>query len=119
MKNMLRVAACLMVFALASCAPSDANLILEGPDGSTVPFNAEFAYTDMERQQGLMGRTELAEDEGMLFVFEENQNLFFWMKNTLIPLDIIFFDRDGNFVSSTTMQPCPKNPFTGDFLYLL
>lgn len=57
-----------------------------------------------------MERTTLAEDHGMLFVFDRPQNLSFWMKNTKIPLDIIFFDEQGYFVSMKTMTPCKKDP---------
>ena len=57
-----------------------------------------------------MGRTSLAPNAGMLFVFDEEQALNFWMKDTLIPLDIIFFAQDGSYVSSTTMQPCVADP---------
>ena len=46
----------------------------------------------------------------MLFIFSAPQQLSFWMKNTLIPLDILYFDSEGNFVSSSTMEPCTKDP---------
>lgn len=57
-----------------------------------------------------MGRASLASDAGMLFVFNAPQPLDFWMKNTLIPLDILFFGADGAFVSMQTMQPCSGDP---------
>ena len=57
-----------------------------------------------------MGRTELARNAGMIFVFDDEKNRAFWMKNTVLPLDIIYFDQDGKYVSSTTMQPCTKDP---------
>lgn len=60
-----------------------------------ITVNVEIADTPELRQKGLMQRTELAEDSGMLFVFETDQILSFWMKNTLIPLDIIFIKADG------------------------
>jgi len=72
-------------------------------------FKVELARTRKEQERGLMFRKELAEDGGMLFVFEEEGIYPFWMKNTLIPLDIIWLDKKGRvvFVSRDT-QPCEK-----------
>ncbi len=57
-----------------------------------------------------MERTSLAHDAGMLFVFDAARMETFWMKNTLIPLDVLFFDASGSFVSVQTMQPCHADP---------
>lgn len=62
-------------------------------------FSAEIADTPAERARGLMFRTELADDHGMLFDFAEEAPRSFWMKNTLIPLDIIFAEADGDIVA--------------------
>lgn len=62
-------------------------------------FTVEIADTSAKRSKGLMKREVLAIDHGMLFVFEEEKMLSFWMKDTPLPLDIIFFDRDGEYVS--------------------
>ncbi len=59
-------------------------------------LHVEVAETPYEREKGLMYRTYLAPDSGMLFVFEKPETLSFWMFNTLIPLDIVFLD--SNFV---------------------
>lgn len=57
-----------------------------------------------------MGRTSLPDKTGMLFVFDTEQPLSFWMKDTLIPLDVLFFRADGTFVSGETMVPCQADP---------
>ena len=64
-----------------------------------IPFTVEIADTSAKRRKGLMKREVLAIDHGMLFVFEEEKMLSFWMKDTPLPLDIIFFGRDGQYVS--------------------
>ena len=62
-------------------------------------FSAEIADTPAERALGLMFRTELADDHGMLFDFAGEAPRSFWMKNTFIPLDIIFAEADGDIVA--------------------
>jgi uncharacterized protein len=62
--------------------------------GRDVAFRVELARTPAEREQGLMYRTQMASDAGMLFIFERPSDLVFWMKNTLIPLDMIFIGGD-------------------------
>jgi uncharacterized protein len=64
----------------------------------SVPFRVEVARTEAERNQGLMYRKHLASDAGMLFIFERPSPLTFWMKNTLIPLDMIFIGGDRRVV---------------------
>lgn len=68
-------------------------------------LQAEVAQTMEERAVGLMGRSELGAQEGMLFVFEEGGVQCFWMKNTLIPLSIAFLDADGTVVQVADMKP--------------
>lgn len=61
------------------------------PDGSPiVKINIELALTEAEQQQGLMNRSFMSNDQGMLFVFDKDESRGFWMKNTIIPLDIMY-----------------------------
>jgi uncharacterized membrane protein (UPF0127 family) len=78
--------------------------------GERVPVSVEIASTDAQRQQGLMGRTALAQDAGMLFVFDQEQQLSFWMKDTLIPLSIAFINGEGRIVDIQDMQPLDETP---------
>ena len=67
--------------------------------GMVIPFAVEVADSPAERSQGLMGRHDLGRDEGMVFIYGDEQILSFWMKDTPLSLDIIFFDAEGVYVS--------------------
>ena len=73
-------------------------------------FALEIADTPAERALGLMHRDSLADNTGMLFVFSAERTLNFWMKNTLIPLDILYMDSAGIVVDIRTMHPQPGVP---------
>lgn len=64
-------------------------------DGERLYFNIELALTPAQHAQGLMHRTAMPEDSGMLFIFQSPRKASFWMKDTLIPLDMIFVHPDG------------------------
>ena len=62
------------------------------------------------RERGLMGRERLAADAGMAFLFDGPTTVGFWMKDTLIPLDIAFWDSKSRIATTFTMTPCTANP---------
>lgn len=72
----------------------------------------EIARTEQQRSYGLMNRTKLDENSGMLFIFDQEQKLSFWMKNTLIPLSIGFFDRNQRLVDVQEMVPITEKSTT-------
>ena len=126
------LAAALTCSGLAACkggeAPRAETLIspLEPLTVTTangpVIFQVEIADDDAERRDGLMWRESLAPDRGMLFDFKAEGPRSFWMKNTLIPLDIIYIAADGTVVSIAPMA-MPKSeeslPSHGDALGVL
>jgi uncharacterized membrane protein (UPF0127 family) len=77
---------------------------------SDLKIEAELAYTDETRMKGLMFRETLPEDGGMLFIFPYMDLHSFWMKNTLIGLDIIWLNDKKEIVYFTTAQPCTEDP---------
>lgn len=93
------------------------------PDGTKVAV--EIAATDAVRMRGLMFRQGLAENEGMIFVFPKVGFYPFWMKDTLIPLDMLWLDPDGRVVSIArsvppcTGDPCPEYPPRAEALYVV
>ena len=78
-----------------------------GPD---VLLRVEIARTSADRQRGLMYRRYLAPKAGMVFVFQSDSSGGFWMKNTLIPLDIAYIDRRGKILRIMAMTPCRRDP---------
>ena len=92
-----------MVAVLAGCTKERLPLIEITVGGH--PLRVEVASTPEARNRGLMYRRHLGEDEGMLFVYDEPQELRFWMKNTHIPLSIAFIDEDGVITQIEDMEP--------------
>ncbi|MBT3071916.1 DUF192 domain-containing protein [Rhodomicrobium sp. Az07] len=75
-----------------------ASLTIETANGP-VPLDVEIADTDSKREQGLMFRRSLAENQGMIFLFGREREITMWMKNTFIPLDMVFIGDDWRVVS--------------------
>jgi uncharacterized membrane protein (UPF0127 family) len=81
------------------------ELVIERQDGQKRHLRVELARSEEERALGLMFRTKLDEGRGMLFIFEREQSLNFWMKNTLLPLSIAYIAGDGRIVDIQDMVP--------------
>lgn len=80
-------------------------------DGKTHKFRVELARSSQEQAKGLMFRTAMGANEGMLFPFDPPRDASFWMKNTVIPLDIIFIGTDGKVLNiSANAAPYSLEP---------
>lgn len=89
----------------------DTNTVtINASGGEEIEVRVEIADDSGEQAQGLMNRTALGEDRGMLFVFEEEDTLSFWMKNTLIPLSVAYIDFEGRIVDIQKMEPLDDEP---------
>lgn len=94
---------------------NDSSLPTIGVTLGGKPFTLEVANTDATRQAGLMYRQSMASDHGMLFVFDRPEPLSFWMKNTLIPLDIVFLDEHARVLNIEQMKPLDEWTQTRSF----
>jgi uncharacterized membrane protein (UPF0127 family) len=79
----------------AMVLPVDPNPLIAETRRGERSFTVEIADDMREREQGLMFREQMDDDHGMLFVFEDTRDVGFWMKNTPLPLDLIFIGQDG------------------------
>lgn len=109
---------------LSACAAhaSGPYVVLDGHR-----FRIEIAADEPSRERGLMFRENMPADHGMLFIFDDAQVRTFWMKNTPLPLDILYFDQDYKLVSVQQRVPsclnsgnnCPVYPSDGAAQYVL
>lgn len=115
----------LAVLFAALLATGCASRALPWVELKGVRYEIELATTDEARARGLMFRDSLPTDHGMLFVFPFEEPQAFWMRNTRIPLDILYFDRNLRFVSVAagvppcTTQECPSYPSKAPAMYVL
>ena len=97
--NLVKKLICFILFISASsqllASACQEDVVSIQGDFGAVDFNVEIAITSIQRKQGLMGREKLDTQTGMLFLYEKPHKVSFWMKNTVIPLDIIFLSMSG------------------------
>lgn len=113
----------ILLFVACGTNNSPTVKILSGQNGTLIKkFKVEIADDSAERTMGLMFREELGSDRGMLFIWPEEVQSSFWMKNTLIPLDIIFIGSDKKIINivehAEPQTTTPRMP-AGPFLYVL
>ncbi len=102
---------CAVLSALAACSEQPAQSAAASPETyfdmeiGGVPFRAQLAVSDAEKMRGLMFRESLGENDAMIFVYAAPQRASFWMKNTLIPLDIGFVDAEGTLTEIKKLYP--------------
>jgi len=111
--NLVKILAIFLLTFLIGCTKNlgeNFEVISIGNGEKSIKINAEIADDYEEKTKGLMFREKLNENEGMLFIFDDEDYQTFWMKNTLIPLDIIFIDKNLEIVDIKNAVPCKDEP---------
>lgn len=116
--RLLPLAAILAALAFGSCSDDEGppeippgsgdapyELTITNANGETATLQVEVASTRAQRERGLMERESMPDDHGMLFLFEEDVSLGFWMKNTPLPLTIAYIDSTGEILEMRDGQP--------------
>ena len=96
--------------AMETTSQASGTVRIGASGGRSVEVEVEVADDMDEMAKGLMGRTALAEDAGMLFVYPEERELSFWMRDTLIPLSIAFMDGEGRIIDIQDMKALDDRP---------
>lgn len=118
-RNTIKIVSAFSFLTIISCAnSSEVNKICDKEIADVKIGQSEIiaqtACTNEKQAKGLMFVENLNRNEGMLFVFEKEQILSFWMKNTLIPLDIIFINKNKEIVGIKSMKPNDLTPVSSD-----
>jgi uncharacterized protein len=105
--------ACVLALSLSSCAAAK-KAVTDSPNPilaavsikvGSAQLLAEVARTEVQRERGLMFRTSLAEGKGMIFIFDKDDRLAFWMKNTKLPLSLAYIASDGTIRQIVDLEP--------------
>ena len=114
-------------FPLVSCEEKIEQTVIQGEDGykrsplkittqdgRSLIFQVEIAKTPEKQSRGLMFRNKMAPDQGMIFIFPDEKNRSFWMRNTYLPLDIIFLKADGTIINIGAGIPLSEKEVLSD-----